>query len=110
MKKLIISFTIAIIVVHSIYAQGCVAIRNLAGFGQFAQLGYGQSNDKWLFDVNNRYFQASQVYSLKNPQPWDGLTIYEFTTNFELSRLLENGWSVALDMPISTNSISSIIE
>jgi hypothetical protein len=110
MKKVIILSLVSLIWSCSLYSQGCVTIRNLAGFGQFAQLGYGQSNDKWLLDVNNRYFQASQVYSLKNPQPWDGLTIYEYTTNFQLSRMLENGWSVALDMPISYNSISSIIE
>jgi hypothetical protein len=110
MKKIIILSLASIFAINSIYSQGCVAIRNLAGFGQFAQLGYGQSSDKWLLDVNNRYFQASQVYSLKNPQPWDGLTIYEVTTNFGISRILENGWSISLDVPISTNSISSIIE
>ncbi len=110
MKKLTILAFLSVILINAIYSQGCVAIRNLAGFGQFAQLGYGQSSDKWALDINNRYFQASQVYSLKNPQPWDGLTIHEFTTNFEVSRIPEKGWTIALDVPVSTNSISSIIE
>ncbi|HSZ86377.1 MAG TPA: hypothetical protein VK787_10115, partial [Puia sp.] len=107
---IIILSACTIIVFNSVFSQGCVPIRNLAGFGQFAQLGYGQSNDKWLLDINNRYFQASQVYSLSTPKPWDGLTIYTYTTNFGLSRMLNNGWSISLDVPISANSISSIIE
>src|ERR1700749_4206270 len=110
MKRIIFLVLTASIISFTGYSQGCVAIRNLAGFGQFAQLGYGQSTDKWALDINNRYFNSSQVYSLSNPQPWDGLTIYELTTNFEVSRVLQNGWAIALDVPISTNSITSIIE
>jgi hypothetical protein len=108
-KALVLSFVI-MIGINSIYCQGCVAIRNVSGFGQFAQLGYAQTSDKWSLDIDNRYYQASQVYTGKNPQPWDGFTIYAFTTNFELSRILDKGWSLALDMPISANSISSVIE
>ena len=58
MKKLIILLLILMASINFGYSQGCVAIRNIAGFGQFAQLGYGQSTDKWMMDINNRYFQA----------------------------------------------------
>ena len=41
MKKLIALFISTVILCnHSVRSQGCVAIRNLAGFGQFAALGY----------------------------------------------------------------------
>jgi hypothetical protein len=92
------------------FSQGCIAIRNISGFGQFAQLGYGQSADKWALDINNRYFQAFEVYSGKVRQPEDGIHLYEYTMNFELTRVLEKGWSVALDMPIAANSIASTLE
>ena len=112
MKKIIILSAFAVLVINSVLSQGCVfrSATLQVSWSGFAQLGYGQSNDKWLLDINNRYFQASQVYSLSTPKPWDGLTIYTYTTNFGLSRILENGWSMSLDVPISANSISSIIE
>jgi len=109
MKKILITAITALFIYHS-YSQGCVAIRNISGFGQFAQLGYGQSADKWALDINNRYFQAFEVYSGKERQPNDGVHLYEYTMNFELTRVLDNGWSIALDMPIAANSVTSTLE
>ena len=43
-------------------SQGCVAIRNLAGFGQFAALGYKETKNEWMLDINNRYFHATQSF------------------------------------------------
>jgi hypothetical protein len=110
MKKILIFFGFFIFTLDSIYSQGCVPIRNLAGFGQFAQLGYTQSSDTWMLDVNNRYFQAFQLFAGNKPQPWDGVHINEYSINFELTRLLKNGWAVALDMPIAANSVTSSLE
>src|ERR1700712_1594976 len=110
MKKIILFAICAIFVVASGYSQGCIAIRNISGFGQFAQLGYGQSKDKWALDINNRYFQAPTVYSGDVKEPSDGITLYEYTINFELTRILENGWSISLDLPIAANSATSTLE
>ena len=95
-------------------SQGCVAVRNLAGFGQFAQLGYKQAPDEWMLDFNNRYFGANQIFKGKDnvnpPDPTNGLQLYEYTLNIELSRMLKNGWSIAFDLPISCNTIISRAE
>ena len=95
-------------------SQGCVAVRNLAGFGQFAQLGYKQAPDEWMLDFNNRYFGANQIFKGKDnvtpPDPTNGLQLYEYTLNIELSRMLKNGWSLAFDLPISYNTIISRAE
>ena len=94
--------------------QGCVAIRNLAGFGQFAQLGYSQNNDKWMLDINNRYFEAWKFYEgTKNISPKDAadnINLYEYTMNLGLNRILKNGWSIQLDLPISSNTAVSKAE
>jgi hypothetical protein len=103
MKKLYFFLVLLVMGYSSAHSQGCVPIRNIAGFGQFAQLGYIQDSNKWMLDINNRYFEAFQVFSGNKVQPWDGLHIYEYSINFELSRLLKNDWSVSLDMPIAYN-------
>jgi hypothetical protein len=95
-------------------SQGCLAIRNLAGFGQFAALGYKENKNEWMLDINNRYFHATQAFkgnkNVTPPDPMNGLSIYEYTLNFELSRILKNGWLLSVDLPLSANSISNRIE
>lgn len=107
MKKLLILTLAILISINFIYAQGCIAIRNLAGFGQAAQLGYKQTNDKWVIDIDNRYFQAYTFLQGKTditPKVLDsGLTFHDYTMNIQLSRILDHGWSISVDMPISVN-------
>ena len=95
-------------------SQGCLAIRNLAGFGQFAALGYKENKHEWMLDINNRYFHATQAFKGSNnvtpANPNNGLSIHAYTLNFELSRVLKNGWALVIDLPISANSISNRFE
>jgi hypothetical protein len=114
MKK--ITFLFIALFIFSRYArsQGCVAIRNLAGFGNFAQLGYGQSTDKWMMDINNRYFTAWRfLQGTKDISPAshaDDIDIYEYQMDIGMSRILDHGWSIGLDVPILFNSASSKAE
>jgi hypothetical protein len=114
MKKIVIIAAISLLFANVVKSQGCVAIRNLEGFGQFAQLGYGQSTDKWMLDVNNRYFEAWRLIqgktdiSPKNAS--DNLYSYSYTMNIGLSRVFDKGWSIGLDMPISYNTASDKFE
>lgn len=114
MKSYIISWACLLLTGMNCEGQGCVAIRNLAGFGQFAALGYTENQNEWLLDINNRYFQAHTLYQGKNnvtpADPTNGLSIYEYTMNFELSRMLKNGWSISMDLPISSNTFISKAE
>ena len=111
MKKLVILSFIFATLVKDAASQGCVAIRNLAGFGQFAHLGFAQTSDQWMLDINNRYFEAWQFLQGKTDitptDPNNSGNIYEYTMNIGLSRLLKHGWSIALDMPISSNTVVS---
>ncbi len=114
MKRLIALSLVFFLLVNFCHSQGCVAIRNITGFGQFAQLGYEQSNDQWVMDVNSRYFKAYTFLQGKTKiTPADlktGVTLYESTTNFELTRILNNGWSLSLDMPIDANETAGELE
>jgi hypothetical protein len=89
-------------------AQGCIAIRNLpAGFGQFASLGYSKTQDKWMLDISNRYFEAASGFSGSTNKGYDGVNIYQFITNFSLTRLLDKGWALSLDMPIQSGTTAT---
>ena len=98
----------------AVRSQGCVAIRNVAGFGEFAALGYKETTDKWMMNINNRYFHATQAFKGKDnvtpADPSNRLSIYEYTMNLELSRMMTKGWELAIDLPISSNTIVSKAE
>jgi hypothetical protein len=115
MFKKIFSPAIAILLLCSqAKSQGCVAIRNVAGFGQFAALGYKETTDEWMMNINNRYFHATQAFKGKDnvtpADPNNGLSIYEYTMNLELSKILKKGWALAIDLPVSSNTIVSKAE
>jgi hypothetical protein len=104
MRKLLV---LPIILLHCFSVangQGCVAVKNLAGFGQFAALGFKETPDTWSLDINNRYFNAFQLFQGSNKIPQDGNFLYEYAVNFELSKVLANGWSLSFDLPIAVNS------
>ncbi len=114
LKQFLIAVLMFTICPRIAQSQGCVAIRNITGFGQFAQLGYGQTPDKWSMDISNRYFEAFRFLDgKKNITPGNlssGVTLYEYTMNLELTRVLQNGWNMSLDLPILANESYGALE
>ena len=105
MKKVIILLILTVILCnHSVRSQGCVAIRNLAGFGQFASLGYAKTPDTWSLDINMRYFKPKNIFVGKKNLGPDPGNVNEYTVNFGLTKILAHGWSLGFDMPIAANS------
>jgi hypothetical protein len=104
MKKLALTVALICIFLFS-FGQGCVAIRNLTGFGQFASLGYGQTDAKWMMNIDTRFFNANRDYTGTTSND-DGIYLGSSTVNFTLSRILENGWLVSLDVPLAYNTAS----
>ena len=101
MKNIVIILIIPLFFINSAFSQGCVAIRNLAGFGQMAQLGYGQSTDTWMLDINNRYFEAYNLFEGKTNTGYsDSINLYEYTTNFELSHVMKMAGHSRLMFPL----------
>jgi len=90
----------------ALFGQGCIPVRNLVGFGQFAKPEYDPLNlqpTKWLFNVNSRYYKSFQIFdgtSKVYEAPEDRKVNNTFVINFSLTRMLEKGWSYAIDVPI----------
>jgi hypothetical protein len=103
MKKLIlVSFSLLL----STYAlaQGCVAIRNVAGISPDLLFENIQPNDKLILNVTNRYFEASSTFRGDKFITDTLVTNRIYTLNISALRMLNNGWSLALSVPVSANS------
>jgi hypothetical protein len=113
-KKLTLILCAFLLLTGSIRAQGCVAIRNITGFGQFAELGYGPDSSKWMLDFSSRIFEAyTFLEGTTKITPADlrtGVTLHEVTNNVELTRLLSRGWSIAVDVPVLANGTAGALE
>jgi hypothetical protein len=103
MKKLIlISFNL----LFTAYAwtQGCVAIRNVAGISPDLLFENIQPNDKLILNVTNRYFEASSTFRGEKFITDTLVTNRIYTLNISVLRILSNGWSLGLSVPVSANS------
>src|SRR5258706_2938243 len=111
MKKFTLFSSILLLYINFAQSQGCIAIRNLAGgsFGQFAQLGYAQSSDKWMVNLSTRYFESSKLLAGKKniTSLAPDINLYESTTNIGITRMINNEWSIAMDVPVVANSLGS---
>ena len=85
-------------------SQGCVAIRNIGGISPDLLFENIQPTDKLIFNVTNRYFEASTSMKATNFFSDTLVTNRIYTLNFSVIRLLNKGWSFALNVPIAANS------
>src|SRR5258708_27251536 len=103
MKKLLLTSFTLLLAFYS-RAQGCVAIRNVAGVSPNLLFENIQPNDKLIFSVTNRYFEASSTYKGDKFITDTLVTNKIYTLTISAVRLLNNGWSLGLSVPISANS------
>jgi hypothetical protein len=98
---------------HIVHSQGCIAVRNISGFGQYNLTSNAFTTSAWQVNINTRYFKAYRDYKgkvdLKTPAPNQNI-IRSFSTDIAVSRLLNKGWSLSLVVPVSANSRSSTLE
>ncbi|MEP6746642.1 MAG: hypothetical protein ABJB86_02890 [Bacteroidota bacterium] len=95
------------------HAQGCIPVRNIAGFGQYNVTSNTFANTGWQLDINNRYFKSFRDFKektdLKTPEQNQSVNkVYTF--DMLLTHFFTGGWSVALDVPITDNSRTSSVE
>lgn len=103
MKKLALVLFILLSSAHA-WTQGCVAIRSVGGISPDLLFKNVQPNDKLIFNITNRYFEAPKTYR-GDKYITDTLVRNKiYTLNMSLLRLFDNGWSLALNVPISANS------
>jgi hypothetical protein len=95
-------------------AQGCVAIRSVGGLGTMDH-GNDSSQKKWLLNINNRYFNSykhfvGDVEQKQRVEAGTQVINHAYTMDVAVTRILNNRWSVSADVPIISNTRSSLYE
>jgi len=116
MKPLIIILISSLCISLNASSQGCVAIRSVGGM---CTMDHGGQSDattqKWILNVNNRYYNSYKhfVGEVEQTQRVDAGTQvinHAYTMDVAVTRILNNRWSVAVDVPIISNTRSSLYE
>lgn len=92
-------------------AQGCVAIRSTGGY---CGMQHADSS-KWLLSINNRYFKSFRHFVGTEEQKQrielgNEVINHSTATDIAVTRKLSSRWSIMLDLPILSNTRSSLYE
>ncbi len=115
MKKLIYLIAIVALFPLDLIAQGCVAIRSTGGFCTQEAHEMMDHSKNWIFSANNRYFKSFRHFVGKEEQHEreeenTEVINYSYSLDLSLTRVLNNRWSLALTVPILSNTRSSLYE
>jgi hypothetical protein len=113
MKKIVFASILNILLAYNAQSQGCVAIRSTGGFCTREQAL--QNDSKWMLTVSNRYFKSFRHFVGTEEQKErlerkTEVINYTYTLDLLLTRNLSKGWSITLDVPITSNARSSMYE
>jgi hypothetical protein len=110
MKKIILFMLLAIVTVGC-YAQGCVALRSTGGYCTMQHT----DDSKWQLSVSGRYFKSFRHFVGKEEQEervkaGTEVINHQLLMDFALTRKINSRWSVMLDLPLLSNTRSSLYE
>lgn len=96
-------------------AQGCVAIRSVGGLGTLMGHGADPSQKNWILNINNRYYNSykhfvGDVEQTHRVALGTQVINHAYTMDVAVTRVLNNRWSVSADLPIISNTRSSLYE
>ena len=110
MKKIIIILTFSFLFANIAKSQGCIAVRNISGFGQYNLTNNAFTTSNWQVNINTRYFKAYRDFKekvdLKTPAANQNI-IKSYSMDVGVTRLFNNGWSLDFSLPILSNNRSS---
>jgi hypothetical protein len=116
MKKYILSAIVLLLIYADAFSQGCVAIRSTGGSCMMEHpAGEDSTASKWMFSANSRYFKSFRHFKGKEEQKERlriGNEVINHTSSLDLSltRVLNNRWSLMINIPVISNSRSSLYE
>ena len=115
MKIFVTALTLLLLAGFSAKSQGCVAIRSAGGMCMANHSGDMQDNSKWTLNVNNRYFQSYKHFrgaheEKERVERNTEVINHSLATDLTLNRTLNSRWSLFLDLPIISNTRSSLYE
>ncbi len=95
-------------------AQGCVAIKSVGGLGTMDH-GTDSSAKKWILNINNRYFNSykhfvGDVEQKHRVEAGTQVINHANTVDIAVTHILNSRWSVSADLPIVSNTRSSLYE
>jgi hypothetical protein len=113
MKKYTIIFLGLWLLNHTANAQGCIVVRNISGFGQYNLTDNAFTASDWQLNINNRYFKSFRDFKgtvdQKTPKQNEAV-VKSYSMDIAISRLMRNGWSLSLSIPVSANSREASLE
>ncbi len=95
------------------HSQGCIAIRNIAGFGQYNLTDNAFSMSDWQLNINSRYFKSYHDYKEgvnQNTDKQNEAVVKSYSMDFSISKMMRNGWSISFSLPVSSNSREASLE
>jgi hypothetical protein len=118
MKSLLIIVLLSTATAINANAQGCVAIKSTGGMctmDHADMASEGGTGSKWLFNANNRYYNSYKHFVGKDEQEQRveaGTQVinHAYTLDLAVSRILNSRWLLSADVPIISNTRSSLYE
>jgi len=115
MKLFAIAISFLILTNYSAQSQGCVAIRSAGGMCMANHTADTHNDSKWSINVNNRYFKSYKHFrgtheEKERVEKNTEVINHTLTTDFTLNRSLNSRWSLFLDLPVISNTRSSLYE
>jgi hypothetical protein len=112
MKKIFLLTIIYMIANHTLYSQGCVAIRST---GAVCTKQDPHNAPKWQFNTSYRYFKSFRHFVGTDEQEQriaqhTQVINHQHTLNLTLVRHFDTRWSMAIDVPLLMNTRSSLYE
>ncbi|MCW3088624.1 MAG: hypothetical protein JWQ78_2010 [Sediminibacterium sp.] len=117
MKPLFIILAASLVMSVQANSQGCVAIKSTGGMCTMdhADMAENATSGKWIFNMNNRYYNSykhfvGDVEQKQRVELGTQVINHAYTMDAALTRILNNRWSVSFDLPIVSNTRSSLYE
>lgn len=121
MKSLYKLFSVAILYLllnnTNVFAQGCVAIRSTGGVTTMDEHPDSLTkNGQWLFNSNSRYYKSFRHFVGKQEQFYRIDSLHNnvinkvVTQDFSLTRIFNDRWSMAVNIPFADNSRSQVLK
>lgn len=116
MRSIFLSIALIVVFNSNSVAQGCVAIRSTGGFCTASQASHTDTaSHEWLLNVNNRYYRSFRHFigtAEQKQRQVQGTEVINYVDNadFALTRIINKWWSVTVDLPVSSNTRSSLYE
>src|SRR4051812_25088641 len=103
MKKSLVVIICFILTSTHMRSQGCIPVRSINAFGQFNFTDNGFTNSSWQINATGRYFRSFRDFKekvdLKTPAQNESVNKV-YTLDLSVSKMLANGWSLNVSIPI----------